>query len=122
MFKWLKERISNKPLYPECLWVVELLEEGIRGADQTGKAMTVPFDGLKMVAIATDGSGPWGDDVWWLMYGADGALACAFPQGATGEQAVLDYLFALPGFNDSEASRAMGSTSEATFIVWQRSA
>lgn len=118
MIGWFKRR--KKGLYPESLWNVELLSEGIRGTDHTGKAMTVGYDDLRTVAIATDDSGPWGADIWWLLYGADGELACAFPQGAPGENKALDYLFALPGFNHGEVAKAMGSTSEATFLVWSK--
>ena len=37
--------------------------------------------------IETNDSGPFGADVWWLLFGADDRIAVAFPQGATGEQA-----------------------------------
>ena len=119
MFGWFKRK--QKGLYPESFWTVELCEEGICGTDHTGKSMTVPYEGLRTVAIATNDSGPWGADVWWLMYGAEGELACAFPQGATGEKEALDYLFALPGFDHAEVAKAMGCTSEATFLVWCKS-
>lgn len=120
MFGWFKRKASEKPLYPESLWTVELGDQGICGTDHEGTAKTVSYDGLRTVAIATNDSGPWGADVWWLLYGAKGELNCAFPQGATGEKQVLDYLFALPGFDNEEVIKAMGSTSEAVFLVWQK--
>src|SRR4051794_23331757 len=109
---WLKavtDRFKRpKGLYPESSWNVSADELGFRATDQTGKTMFSPKDDLTLVAIATNDSGPWGADVWWLMYGADGRLACGFPQGATGEKNVLDALMALPGFDQREMIKAMG--------------
>ena len=122
--KWLKA-VSNrfkksKGLYPECLWTVSVDDVGFHATDQTGRTTVATTDDLTSVVIATDDSGPWGADVWYLMYGADGHLACGFPQGATGEQEVLDALMALPDFDHGEMTKAMSCTSNATFIVWQR--
>jgi hypothetical protein len=43
------------------------------------------------VAFETNDTGPWGADVWWLLFGSDEQLAGVFPQGATGESSALDY-------------------------------
>lgn len=123
--KWLKalaDRFKRpEGLYPERLWTVSFDGSAVFVTDQTGKTMSVMMQDLRTVAIATNDSGPWGADVWWLLYGSDGNLACGFPQGATGEKEVLDALMAMPGFDQSETIKAMGCTSNATFIVWQRS-
>jgi len=117
MFGWFKK---SKALYPEALWTVVLDGSGIQATDQTGSTMSVSSDDILSVAIETNDSGPWGADVWWLMFGTDGQLACAFPQGATGEKEVIDHLMALPGFDHSEMIKAMGSTANAVFPVWRR--
>ena len=122
---WIKAVAARfkrpKGLYPECLWTVSYDGSAVYATDQTGKTMSVIMEDLKTVAIATNDSGPWGADVWWLLYGLDGSLACGFPQGATGEKEVLDALMAMSGFDQSETIQAMGCTSNATFIVWRRS-
>jgi len=118
LFSWLRRK--SKPLYPEALWTVAMETDGIRATDQTGDKMFVASSDLSSVAIETNDSGPWGADVWWFLFGPDGQLACAFPQGATGEKEVIDYLMALPGFNNDELTRAMGSTDNAVFPVWRR--
>ncbi len=74
---------------------------------------------LRGVIIETDDSGPWGADLWWLLFGADDRVAVAFPGGATGEQVVIDRLMALPGFDFETMTRAMGSTEVAVFPVWR---
>ena len=121
---WLRPLIDRfkrpKGLYPECLWNVSANESGFRVTDQTGETVFVHREDLASVVIATNDTGPWGADIWWLLSDADGQLVCGYPQGATGEKDVLDALLALPGFDKNEMVKAMGCTSNATFIVWQR--
>ena len=121
---WLRKFVSRfkkpKALYPESLWNVSAGKAGFRAIDQTGKTTFVSRDDLSFVAIATDESGPWGADVWWLLHRADGQLACGFPQGASGEKSVLDALMALPGFDHNKMIEAMSCTSNAIFVVWRR--
>ena len=117
-FNWFRK--GSRPLYPESLWTVVLDDRGIRATDHTGDTMFVSNADLSSVAIETNDSGPWGADVWWLLFGPDGDLACAFPQGATGEKDAADHLMTLPGFNDQELIKAMASTANAVFQVWKR--
>jgi hypothetical protein len=118
LFTWLRKK--PKPLYPEALWTVACGTDGVQATDQTGKTVFVSGTELSSIAIETNDSGPWGADVWWLLFGRDGKLACAFPQGATGEKEVIDYLMALPAFDNDELVKAMGSTGNAVFPVWRR--
>ena len=118
LFSWIKKK--SKPLYPEALWTIAADADGIRAIDQTGNTMFVSLTELSSVAVETNDTGPWGADVWWLMFGRDGKLACAFPQGETGEKEVNDLLMALPGFDNEELIKAMGSTNNAVFSVWRR--
>ena len=80
--------------------------------------MFASTEDLTSVAIETNDTGPGGADVWWLLF-RTGQTACAFPQGATGETVVLKLLMALPEFDQSETIKAMGCTSNSTFIVWR---
>ena len=118
MFDWLKKRVQR--LEPVAQWVVTIESKGIRVSDYNRQEKFVAKDKLSGVAIQTNDTGPWGADVWWLLFGADDQLACAFPQGATGEQAALDYLMALDRFNHDEMISAMGSTQNAVFPVWRK--
>jgi hypothetical protein len=113
---------KKKPtkLLPESKWLVTLDEEAIHVMDDAGVAKSVDKCDLAGVAIETNDSGPWGADVWWLLFGADDRLACAYPQGATGEQAAFDYLTALSSFNHADMINAMRSTGNAVFPVWRR--
>lgn len=118
MFGWLRKK--SKPLQPEARWAVAVGPDVLSVMDPDGATKGVAKDDLFGVAIETNDSGPWGADVWWLLFDSDGQLACAFPQGATGEQAAIDYFMALDGFDHTEMIAAMGSVENAMFPVWQR--
>lgn len=120
MFGWFKKRSTK--LEPEARWNVVLDADSIRVVDIDGSERSVRKADLAGVAIETNDSGPWGTDVWWLMFGSDGELACAYPQGATGEQAALEYLIALAGFDHSEMMKAMSSVENSMFPVWRKPA
>ena len=119
MFGWLKKK--RPQLEPEAKWVVVVDEVAIRVTDDTGATKALSKSELSGVIIETNDTGPWGTDVWWLLFGANDQIACTFPQGATGESAMIDYLSALPSFDHGEMIKAMRSTSNAVFPVWRRS-
>lgn len=119
MFGWLR-KLRYDPPPPEARWVVVVDEEAIRVTDEAGETRAVAKAELSAVTIETNDTGPWGADVWWLLFGAGDALACAFPLGATGEKAALDYLAALPDFDHAEMTNAMRSTDNRLFPVWRR--
>ena len=82
MFGWMKKRPAQ--LEPESKWTIAVSDGRIVGTDEIGGSKSLALEELSGVAIATNDSGPWGADVWWLLYGQDDQLACSFPQGATG--------------------------------------
>ena len=117
LFGWLKRRPSA--LMPESLWVVEIEDGRCTVADQKGQTRSVALSELDRVIIETNDTGPWGADFWWLLFERDGNLACAFPQGATGEKEAMDTFMALPGFDHGQLGQAIRSTNNALFTVWQ---
>jgi hypothetical protein len=109
-------------LNPEAAWTVTAVEDRIVTTDPAGASRSVALADLRGVMIETNDSGPVGTDLWWLLFGADDQLACAFPQGASGEKEAISRLAALPGFDHEAMIMAMGSTSNAVFQVWRASA
>ena len=107
-------------LQPESRWVAVLADDRISVTDQQGETRGLDKSDMTGVVIETNDSGPWGADFWWLIYGADDRLACAFPQGATGEREAIDWLLSLPGFDHEAMIQASCSTANATFPVWVR--
>lgn len=118
MFGWFKKKKPS--LQPEARWQVALDSDRISVRDDAGQTASVVKEELSGVAIATNDSGPWGADVWWLLFDSDHQLVCTYPQGAAGEETALNYLTALPSFDHGEMIRAMASTDNATFVVWQK--
>ena len=103
----------------ETSWIVDALEDRINVIEPDGSTRFVGLDDLRGVVIETSDSGPFGPDVWWLLFGADEKVACAFPQGASGGKEVVDRLMGLPGFDHEAMIMAMGSTANAVFPVWR---
>jgi hypothetical protein len=56
--------------------------------------------------------------VWWLLE-SDNAFV-AIPQGATGEEKLIERLQQLPHFDNDAMSNAMRSTSNQRFICWSK--
>ncbi|GAC1629612.1 MAG: hypothetical protein NVS9B10_21020 [Nevskia sp.] len=75
---------------------------------------------LTKVGIRTTDEGPWQPDVFWGLHAGKEEPAVVFPGGATGEQEIIKAFNArLPAFNDKELIRAMGSTSNSFFLLWE---
>lgn len=104
---------------PEAGWNVDATPERVSTTDPQGETHTIELADLGGVMIETNDSGPFGSDVWWLLFSADDRLACAFPQGASGEKEAVDLLVGLPGFDHEAMIMAMGSTTNAVFTVWR---
>ena len=104
----------------EAAYVVSVEGDSISVADPKGGEAALALKDLSGVMIETNDSGPFGADVWWLLFGADDRIGVAFPQGATGEQAAIDWLTVLPGFDHDAMIMAMGSTANAVFPLWRR--
>ena len=118
MFGWFRKKSAR--IEPEARWTVTVDDHSIRVTDEAGMTRELVKSELSGILITTNDTGPWGSDVWWQLFGAEGQLACAFPVGATGDVVVVDYLTALPGFDHREMIKAMRSTENAFFPVWRR--
>lgn len=100
--------------------IVRLSEQGISATYPNGTTQSIDWPDVRRVAIETNDSGPWGADVWWLVEGEH--TRCAYPQGATGDpEALAEYPRRFPGFSHTKVIEAMGSTSNARFVCWERS-
>jgi hypothetical protein len=97
--------------------------------DESGMAVTFPEGGVRAIGwpeverivIITNDTGPHGSDVWWLIEGAD--KRCAYPQGASGDEAALaEMQRRFPGFDNKAVIEAMGCTTDGRFVCWERPA
>jgi hypothetical protein len=98
---------------------VDFNDQGISATYPDGRTETIDWAAVERIAIETNDSGPWGADVWWLVEGE--RTRCAYPQGATGDpEALAEYPKRFPGFSDAKVIEAMGCTSIARFVCWER--
>jgi hypothetical protein len=71
---------------------------------------------LRSVKIVTTAAGPFADDVFFVLETASGG--CVVPQSAASDAFVVR-LQALPGFDNEQMIRAMGSAEDAEFLCWR---
>jgi hypothetical protein len=84
-----------------------------------GTTETIAWPEVQRIAIETNDSGPAGADFWWVF--ESDTKRCVFPKGATGEPEAVDVVSSrFPGFNDLAVIKAIGSTSNARFVCWER--
>ena len=100
-------------------WGVAFDGDCIVTSDGLGATHKLPTAELRKVVVATDDSGPWGADVLYFLFTRDREPAAVFPLEAQGCQNFVKWLGTLPGYDDLELARAMGSTSVAQFVVFQ---
>ena len=132
MLGWLKQLFAGpstlpktRPsgrLEPEARFIVTIDEQRIVCHRPNGKDESVSWDNLDAVMIETNDTGPLGTDVWWILFGRDGASGCVIPQGATGETELLERLQKLPGFNNQQLIEAMTCMNNKRFLCWRRAA
>lgn len=100
---------------PEAQFIIEVTADDqivCRAPKQSEQR--IEMADLGAVYVDTNDSGPWGADVWWLLVDKAGQTKVTFPQMATGEEAVLERLRLLPGFE----VEGMNSTANARFKCW----
>jgi hypothetical protein len=102
----------------EAQWMVTITNEGVSCTRPGGLTESVAWDDLKAVLIETTDEGPFSMDVFWLLAGEKSG--CIVPQGATGEDALIERLQKLPGFDNEAFITAMGCTENQRFLCWQK--
>ena len=118
MLCWLSHIWASRG--SRCPWSVEVLGGIIRTSDGQGTTRELPVEYLRAVEVATDDSGPWGDDFVFLLYENGDDPVGLFPLEATGRAEFVEWLSSQPGYNDAELSNASASTRVARFKVYER--
>jgi hypothetical protein len=98
-------------------------DAGIRVREPGGSEHHMRWDDLASVVILTNDQGPFAVDVHWVLAARDQGLRLVLPMGSAGEQELLrEMQQRLPGFDNAAVIDAMGSTDNASFLVWQAAA
>jgi hypothetical protein len=75
---------------------------------------------LASVTILTSEAGPVEPDLFWVLQNRDGRRRLVVPMGAAGEHELLKAMQArLHGFDNMAVIEAMGSTGNASFVIWE---
>ncbi|GGA06964.1 hypothetical protein [Neptunicoccus cionae] len=98
--------------------VVEVKEREVGYLAPDGGAY-VSLDNLTRLEIVTNDKGPAQDDVFWVLTHLGGE-PLYIPASAQGSDLLFDAFAALKGVNFEEAVRAMGSTENARFVIWEK--
>ena len=125
MIGFLKRLFSGgncfSPLQPEAQVGVVFDSEAVRCHRPGDKDESIMWTDLDAVLIETTDEGPFVPDVFWLLLCKDMKSGCVIPQGATGEEQLLDELQKrLPAFDNQAMIAAMTSTENQRFLIWQR--
>ncbi|MBB5914849.1 hypothetical protein BJY24_003716 [Nocardia transvalensis] len=97
---------------------VEINDRFVRRTLDNGRIEEVAWHDLTEVRIITTADGPFADDVFFVLIGAQGN-GCVVPHSAA-DSAFLVRLQRLPGFDNSKVIEAMGSVTDRQFLVWRR--
>jgi hypothetical protein len=118
--RWRVRKGHRSVLMPEALYTVTFNDRTITTRHPNGDTRTIEWDELMLVGIKTTDEGPFVADVFWGLHGLDGKPQVIYPQGATGEEEVLaEMQRRLANFDNRQLIRAMGSTRNAFFVIWQ---
>lgn len=99
--------------------VVSTDNTGISARYPNGEVSAIRWDDVRLIAIDTNDSGPWGYDGWWTLEGAAGR--CVYPGGATGDIDALKTMGSrFAGFSGEAVIQAMSCTSNKRFVCWDR--
>lgn len=113
MFGFLKRKPQRNP-------VVHIDDHVVRREFGDGRIEEVAWEDLIEVQIVTTDDGPYAEDVFYLLVGANDT-GCVVAQGDPASGALLTRLQALPGFDNGKVIEAMGSAENARFVCWKKS-
>ncbi|HWB60435.1 MAG TPA: hypothetical protein VG733_13145 [Chthoniobacteraceae bacterium] len=116
LFPW--RRID--PRQPERNFIVHTTDTGVVCERPDGKTEQLAWADLQAIIIETAGYDPAYPDIFWILAGRSFSSGCVVPQGATGDEEMIDRLMKLPGFDHEAMGRAMGCKGNNKFLCWQR--
>ena len=117
VFLWWRVR---HPRMVESLFTVEFDDTAISVTSPNAEKRSLAWSQLTKVGIRTTDEGPMQADVFLGLHRDSETPAVVFPGGATGESEIIAAMQArLPGFSNEELIKAMGSTSNAHFVIWE---
>lgn len=115
LLSWLKSRLVQPP--PAAQDTVSFDDHAVRFLSSDGTEGSVRWENLQAVYIDTTDTGPYAEDVFFVLGAKDFDLAV--PQGSAGMESLLERLGRLPGFDHEAVCRAMCCADNNRFVCWK---
>lgn len=125
MLSWLWKRFQRHEMPPQRrVHVSPVLvthnDKTITVRQPNGATEQIAWSDLGSVSVLTTEAGPYADDLFWVLTHRDGRRGPVVPMDAQGEHELLKSMQRrLPGFDNMAVVEAMGSTSNASFVIWE---
>ena len=110
--------LKGKPKQPEDFFVVTITNEKVTVEHPQRKKEEVKWIDIETIKIITTDQGPFQPDVWLALLGRE--TGCLIPQGAKGYDEIYDTVSKYEDFNFENVIKAMGSTDNEEFLVWEK--
>ena len=121
MIKYLKSMISKfSKNRGDKVPIVTWDEKKVICSFPDGLVKSMQWDDLKAVVIETTDEGPWMEDVYFILFSNEIESSFEFPQCSKGSQELLERLMKLPRFDENAVIKAMGCTSNNSFLCWEK--
>jgi hypothetical protein len=125
MLSWLWKRLQRHEMPPQRrvhISAVRVVHDDktivVRHPD--GSSDQIGWSDLGSVSVLTTDAGPYEDDLFWVLTHRDGRRGPVVPMDAEGEHALLKTMQRrLAGFDNMAVVEAMGSTRNASFVIWE---
>ncbi|MFC1858709.1 hypothetical protein ACFL9U_11895 [Thermodesulfobacteriota bacterium] len=106
-------------LLKESDHILEFSRKGVICRKPDGKAESVNWNDLKQFDVITGITDPETRRLYWVLHGT--LNGCVIPQGAIGEDRLLERLQKLPNFDGTRFTEAMSCAENRTFVCWKKS-
>lgn len=93
-------------------------DDGVRRTLADGSEESVAWEELSSVVIRVIPEGPWKEDVFLMLAGANGQ-GTAVPSGDPAADALIERLQSLPGFDNERFIEAMTTDADEAYVVWK---
>ncbi|ASR37768.1 hypothetical protein BAY61_25295 [Prauserella marina] len=97
---------------------VSVDDTGVRRRLADGTEESVTWSELSAVVVRVIPEGPWKEDVFLMLAGADGT-GTAVPSGDPAANALIERLQTLPGFDHDKFVEAMTTDADEAYVVWK---
>ncbi|GEM_PF-1970481 len=101
--------------------VFELTEEGALFGYPHELKQELTWEKVTKIEILTSSEGPWSEDLWWAIFQEGMEEPALIPNCTKNITAIFEVLETrFNGVSMENIQKAMGSTSNAQFLIWQK--